>query len=262
MFDLFKPKKEERPGDVKGIRDSLLLFIKEQLQKAEGGEGGLIRGMQLYLYPSATEKHLYEAAVYVDEAGRFREEVQKIGDDYAIDLPEGWNMEVEFVDAPPADAGRAKDIEAALFFSTRRQPTLKALTTAYICIRNGVAEQEIYTLTSTGGKVYMGREKKVQGGDGFYRVNTIAFSSGGHDANKYISRQHAHIEWSDEAGGFLLYADEGGVPPRNKVKVRPVNGTAEKLQATNIGHLLQEGDQVMLGESALLEFTYHPQPSE
>lgn len=262
MFDLFKSKKDERPGDVKGIRDSLLLFIKEQLQKAEGGEGAMFRGMQLYLYPSAEEKHLYEAAVYVDEGGRFREEVQKIGDDYAIDLPEGWNMELEFVTTPPPDAVRAKDIEAALFFSTRRQPTLKALTTAYIRIHNGAAEKEVYTLSSTGGKVYMGRETKVQGGDGFYRVNTIAFPSGGHDANKYISRQHAHIEWSDEAGGFLLYADEGGVPPRNKVKVRPVDGTAVKLQATNIGHLLQEGDQIMLGESALLEFTYHPQPSE
>jgi hypothetical protein len=256
MFDLFKPKKEERPSDVKGIRDSLLLFIKEQLQKAEGGEGGLIRGMQLYLMPSAEEKHLYEAAVYVDEEGRFREEVQKISDDYAIDLPEGWNMEVQFVEAPPPDAVRAKDIEAALFFSTRRQPAVKASSTAYIKVLNGTAEKEVYTLTSTGGKVWIGREKKVQAGDGFYRVNTIAFPGGAHDSNKYVSRQHAHIEWSDEAGCFLLYADEGGVPPRNKVKVRSMDSTPVKLQATNIGHPLQEGDQIILGDSALLEFTY------
>ena len=256
MFDLFKPKKEERPNDVKGIRDSLLLFIKEQLQKTEGGEGGMIRGMQLYLTPTPEEKHLYEAAVYVEEEGRFREEVQKISDDYAIDLPEGWNMDVQFVDAAPPDAVKAKDTDAALFFSTRKQAVVQAMTTAFIRILNGTAESEVYTLTSTGGKVCIGREKKVQAGDGFYRTNTIAFPGGEHDANKYISRQHAHIEWSDENGCFLLFADEGGVPPRNKVKVRSVDGTPVKLQATNIGHPLQEGDQIILGESALLEFTY------
>lgn len=262
MFDLFKQKKEERPTDVKGIRDALLLFIKEQLQKAEGGEGGMLRGMQLFLFPTAEEKHLYEAAVYVEEEGRFREEVQKIGDDYAIDLPEGWNLEVAFTETPPPDAVKAKDIEAGLFFSTRKQPTLKALTTAYVRVLNGAAEKEVYTITSTGGKVCIGREQKVQGADGFYRTNNIAFPPGAHDANKYISRQHAHIEWSDDLGGFLLFADEGGVPPRNKVKVRSGDSTPVKLQATNIGHLLQDGDQVILGESALIEFSYQQDASE
>src|SRR5215204_2722439 len=262
MFDLFKPKKEERPTDVKGIREALLLFIKEQLQRAEGGEGGMIRGMQLYLFPSGEEKHLYEAAVYAAEEGRFREEVQKIGDDYAIDLPGDWDMEVAFTQDPPPDAAKAKDTEAALFFSTRRQPTLKARTTAYIRVLNGTAEKQVYTLTSTSGKVCIGREQKVQGADGFYRTNNVAFPAGSHEANKYISRQHAHIEWSDEMGGFLLYADEGGVPPRNKVKVRSLDGTPVKLQAVNIGHYLKEGDQVILGESALIEFSYKQDPSE
>ncbi len=39
MFNLFK----NRPKDIKGIRYGLLQFIKEQLQKAEGGEGGNIK---------------------------------------------------------------------------------------------------------------------------------------------------------------------------------------------------------------------------
>ena len=55
-----------------------------------------------------------------------------------------------------------------------------------------------------------------------YRINTIAFPGGEHDANKYISRQHAHIEWSDEGGCFLLYADEGGVPPESEVAPTPL----------------------------------------
>ena len=55
----------------------------------------------------------------------------------------------------------------------------------------------------------------------------------------------------------MLYADEGGVPPGNKVKVR--SGTSEtlnKLISTQIGHRLDEGDQVILGEGAVIVFTY------
>jgi hypothetical protein len=51
-----------------------------------------------------------------------------------------------------------------------------------------------------------------------------------------------------------LFADEGGIPPHNKMKVRTQGGIPVKLQTTQIGHRLQEGDQIILGESALLEF--------
>ena len=81
-----------------------LQFIKDQLQKAEGGEGSNIKGLCLYLTCGQNEKHLYEAAVYIEEEDRFKEEeVQKIADDYAIALPENWTLEIEFVES----AGRS-----------------------------------------------------------------------------------------------------------------------------------------------------------
>ena len=76
------------------------------------------------------------------------------------------------------------------------------------------------------------------------------------ESNRSISRQHAHIEWSSETGAYNLFADEGGVPPFNKTKVKASGGRAIKLQTTEIGHRLEEGDQIVIGESALLEFTY------
>ena len=92
MFDFLK----SRPTDVKGIRSAILEFIKEQLQKTEGGEGGNIKGFTLYLTCTESEKHLYEAAVYVHDENRFKEEdVQKIADDYAIALPAAWTLELE-----------------------------------------------------------------------------------------------------------------------------------------------------------------------
>jgi hypothetical protein len=256
MFNLFK--KGSQPQDVKAIRNNVLEFIKEQLQKAEGGEGENIKGLYLYITCRNEEKHLYEAAVFADNEQRFKEEeIQKIADDYAIALPENWTMEIHFADKAPPEAIKANDVDAALFISTKKKPKVHKDATAYIRVLNGEAEKEVYTITSTRPKINIGREKRVQTVDGFMRENQIAFPGGsGNESNRSVSRQHAHIEWDNETGMFVLFPDEGGVPPMNKIKVRTEGGKPVKLQTTEIGHHLQEGDQIILGESALLEFSY------
>jgi pSer/pThr/pTyr-binding forkhead associated (FHA) protein len=257
-MDFFKPSTQDKPQDVKAIRDSLLQFIKDRLKKVEGGEGANIKGLHLFICCTEEDKHVYESAVYYEEGQRFKEEdVQRIADDYAIELPHNWTMDITFVDSLPAEAIRIPDTEAALFIQTKSQVIQKDAT-AYIRILNGEAEKELYTITSKEKCVNIGREKKVQGSDGFMRLNHIAFPGDSqHESNKFISRQHAHIQFDNDTGHFILYADEGGVPPRNKVKVRSVNdATAVKIFSTSIGHMLQEGDQIMLGESAIIQFSY------
>jgi len=182
--------------------------------------------------------------------------VQKIADDFSIELPQNWTMEIVFADSLPAEAVKLPDLDAALFIQTRKRTLIKSAT-AYIRVLNGEAEKEEYIITSTSGKVTIGREKKVQTPDGFFRENAIAFPAGSnHEGNKFVSRQHAHIEWDNDSGSFLLFADEGGIPPRNKVKLRTEKGELEKLQTMEIGHQLREGDQIILGDSAVLEFSY------
>ncbi|MEJ7676506.1 MAG: hypothetical protein WKG06_01225 [Segetibacter sp.] len=157
MFDFLK----SRPKDIKGIRGALLQFIKDQLQKAEGGEGNNIRALYLYITCRPEDKHLYEAVVYADEESRFKgEEVQKIADDYAIDLPSNWTLQISYVDAAPAEAMKAQDIDAAIIISTKKKPKIHAASTAYIKVLNGEAEKPVYTITSTSGRINIGREKK------------------------------------------------------------------------------------------------------
>ena len=254
MFDFLK----SRPRDIKGIRGALVQFIKDQLQKAEGGEGNNIRGLYLYITCKPEDKHLYEAAVYTDEEDRFRdEEVQKIADDYAINLPQSWTLQISFVNIAPMEAAKAQQVDAALFISTKKKPKIHAASTAYIRVLNGEAEKEVYTITSTSGKINIGREKKAQTAEGFYRENYIAFlGTSTHESNRSVSREHAHIQWDAEAAAFYIFADEGGIPPYNKMKVRAEGGSPVKLQTTQIGHLLQDGDQVILGESAVIEFRH------
>jgi hypothetical protein len=262
MFDLFKQKEDASTPDVKATRHQLLQFIKDQLRKWEGGEGSNIRGLQLFLAPNEEERHLYEAAVYFDAENRFKEEeVQRIADDYAIDLPTGYNFDLLFVEVFPPEAIKSKDLPVALHVSTRKQPILTAATTAYVRVVNGEAEQAVYELTDKSGRTCIGREKKVRTSEGFMRENNIAFPSTSVNAsNKFISRQHAHIEWNKDGGGFMLFADEGGIPPGNKIKVRSgIDESLTKLNSTQIGHSLQDGDQIVLGDSVVLEFSYLPE---
>lgn len=256
MFEIFKGDQEDQM-DVKGSRDAALRFIKEELQKLEGGEGKNIRGLQLFVSSPNDIRHVYEAAMYVEEPDRLKNEVQKISDDFDIELPTNWTMEVTFVDSLPLEVKKAAGLDLGLFVKTR-QNLIQKESSACIRILNGEAEKDEYTLHSGIEKITIGREKSVQGSDGFFRVNSISFpGDSANEANKYISRQHAHIAWNSESGYFMIFADEGGVPPQNKIKIKSLNDeTPVKLNSTQIGHVLREGDQIILGESAVIEFRY------
>jgi hypothetical protein len=151
-------------------------------------------------------------------------------------------------------------MEVAMLISTYKNPVLHKQTTGYLNVLVGEAEKKRYTLTPAAGRLNIGRGAGVQTPDGFFRKNGIAFiDSDNNQVNRAVSRQHAHIQWDAETGSFFLFANEGGIPPNNKIKVRSVGGTPVKLLTTEIGHRLQEGDQVILGDAALVEFTYLPE---
>jgi hypothetical protein len=259
MFDLFKKKENKGPYDVKTVRDGLLQFIKEEFQKAEGGEGRNIKELNLFIACSPGERHIYEAAVFLNEKGRFKQEVQKIADDYALDIPEQWELVIVFQEGIPPEAVRLDLLHAALLIRTKDNST-PGPATAYLRILNGEAEKQEYEFKSSDGKINIGRGKKAQVEGGFFRLNQVAFDvESNKESNKFVSRQHAHVEWSEDKGCFMIFADEGGVPPGNKIKIKSaLDEHLVKLHAMNIGHKLAEGDQVILGESAVLEFSYHP----
>lgn len=254
MLNLFK---QNKPKDIKALRSEVLDFIKVQLKKAESGEGSNIKGLHLYVTCDPQDKFLYEGSLYAEDQNKFKEEVQKIADDFAIDLPANWLLQIVFDEPVPPEAIQSSDVDMALFISTKQKPAVHKEAVAYIKVLSGEAEQKVYTIHSSNKKINIGREKIVRVADGYLRQNQIAFPDSSNDkSNRSVSRQHAHIEWSEEFSVFFLFADEGGIPPSNKIKVKPEHGQEIKLITTEIGHHLKEGDQIILGESALLEFSY------
>lgn len=258
MFSFFKKNTPERPQDVKTVREALLLFIRQELQKMEGGEGRHIRGLELYIACPPEERFLYDSAVFFEDEERFKNEVQRIADDFAIDLPSKWLLEIHFTEELPEGSAKTERMDVALVVKVPEHVVVQRSDTAYIRVINGEAEQEVYSIHAGEGRINIGRGRETRDNEGFVRENTIAFPDPSSNAgNKYISRQHAHIEWNKNDYVFMLFADEGGIPPRNKVKVKPADGhNTVKLTFTEFGHVLQEGDQIVLGESAILEFSY------
>jgi hypothetical protein len=205
MLSFLNEKKSSK--DIKTLRSDMLDFIKEQLKKAESGEGQNIKALQLYINCDAKDKFLYESAVYITSENRFKDEVQKVADDFAIDLPASWSLQVVFDQDMPEEATRASQFPVALFISTKEKPSVQKTAVAYLKVLNGDTEHAVYKLHSSGKKINIGREKKVQSEDGYLRQNQIVFSGDSHNkSNQSVSRRHAHIEWNADQGAFFLYA--------------------------------------------------------
>jgi hypothetical protein len=267
MFNLFKKNKDQQPMDVKVLREEILHFVKEELQKLEGGEGRNVESIQIYAVPPAEERHLYEVALYLPEPALLRQEIQRISDNFVVDLPLQWKLETGLKESFPVGAALCRSLPLSFSLKMKTAATeLKPVTelpekrsrTARIQVLNGQAEKEEYLLEAGDGRINLGREKNVPMSNGSVRINDIAFPGDtGHTGNRFVSRQHAHVEWDEGKNGFMLYADEGGIPPGNKTKIKTLKSEDQlKLNSAEVGYLLEEGDQIILGESVALGFHY------
>ncbi|PTT02301.1 hypothetical protein DBR11_05250 [Pedobacter sp. HMWF019] len=267
MFNLFKKNKDQRPMDVKVLREEILYFVKEELQKLEGGEGRNVESIQLYAVVPAEEQYLYEAALHMPEPQLLKQEVQRISDNFAVELPLHWILETGLKESFPVGAALCQVLP--LSFSLKMKTAVaetKALTaitekrgrTARLQILNGQAEKQDYVLRADDGRINLGREKNVPMINGSVRINGIAFpGDADHAGNRFVSRQHAHLEWDEGKNGFMLFADEGGIPPGNKTKIKTLKSEDQlKLNSAEVGYLMEDGDQIILGESVVLRFNY------
>jgi len=259
IFDFFKKNTDSSRLDAKGLREAVLQFIKEELQQLDGGEGSLLSGLTVFVYPAEEVRFIYEAALYRGHPEKIREEIQRIADNFALNLPEGWKLAVEYVDELPEGCIRRDNLRTGLKLQIASvvAAAIPVTRNATLRILKGAAEQEEYMLKPGLKRLNIGRGDQVQAGDGSFRTNHVYFPDDpAFEANKYISRQHAHIEWDEQTLSYKLYADEGGVPPGNKTKVKSASDeSVNKLNSIQVGYTLHDADQIILGDVAILEFS-------
>jgi pSer/pThr/pTyr-binding forkhead associated (FHA) protein len=108
----------------------------------------------------------------------------------------------------------------------------------------GSAERRTYTFE--GGRIDIGRRADVlDHQQQLIRRNHIAFIEGD-DANRSVSRKHAHITWNPAAGEYRVHDDASA---RGTAVVR--TGQTIRVPQGSRGIRLHSGDEIVLGDARL-----------
>jgi hypothetical protein len=112
-------------------------------------------------------------------------------------------------------------------------------------VLTGMAERRTYTFT--GGRIDIGRRAEVlDQQQRLIRRNHIAFVEGDADANRTVSRRHAHIAFIPNSREYRL-RDDGSA--RGTAVLR--NGRTIRVPEGARGIRLESGDEIALGEARL-----------
>jgi FHA domain len=114
-----------------------------------------------------------------------------------------------------------------------------------LTIVNGSADKPAYALTLD--RINLGRCGEVRDRrNHLLRTNHVAFKDAAGAINDTVSRNHAHIDYSEDTGDYRLFDDRSA---HGTTIVR--NGKTIAVPAGSRGVRLQSGDDVVLGEARL-----------
>ena len=114
-----------------------------------------------------------------------------------------------------------------------------------LAVLKGSAEQRAYAFTA--GRIDIGRRSEVvDRRQHVIRTNHVAFSEEGSEANKTVSRRHAHIEFSPPDRCYRIWDDHSA---HGTSIVR--RGRTIKVPAGARGTRLETDDEISLGEARL-----------
>ena len=138
---------------------------------------------------------------------------------------------------------------------SKTEPVFTTKARLSIVHNRGKLLQDSYTISPVDNvkRWNIGRGDNVEGT--YFRQNHIVFEEEStNESNKYVSREHAHIEYS-EGIGFLLFVDAGGRKSTgNRTRVFRDNNYLDLGSNMNVPIQLYDGDQIELGKHAILEF--------
>jgi hypothetical protein len=118
-----------------------------------------------------------------------------------------------------------------------------------LTVRNGSAN--VPELAIEKPRLYLGREVDVYRNGGLHRRNDLAFAEDS-DANRSVSREHAHIDHDKTTGEYRLFNDrwyQRGTDCGTRI-VR--NGVSLEVQRDTRGTRLESGDEIHLGRAIVI----------
>jgi len=114
-----------------------------------------------------------------------------------------------------------------------------------LVVLKGAAEKKAYAFT--GGRIDIGRRVEVlDARQRLIRTNHIAFTEDGPEANRSVSRRHAHIEFTAEGSSYRVW-DDRSVHGTSVIR----DGRTIRVPAAARGTRLEPGDEIALGHARL-----------
>jgi hypothetical protein len=143
-----------------------------------------------------------------------------------------FHVEFDRAELPPAAAAPAATV-------------VEAGRRIKLAVLKGSAEHRTYAFSA--GRIDIGRRVEVvDQRQRLIRTNHVAFLEEGPDANRSVSRRHAHIAFSDEDGCYRIWDDRSA---HGTSIVR--GGRTIKVPPGARGTKLESGDEIALGHARL-----------
>lgn len=245
-------------------RDKVLRFIVEKLRIYQNEPDTAPIGVRLCIVSAGPEdEELYRVALWANQAGRFRHELDRLLADNYIQLPDDWRFEYAFFsDELPAGCSY-RDANLGLIVLDDSKPDGPPRLARIVALA-GQTEQAEYPLDPTRKTTFcIGRGRTAQAPSGRIRTNDIVIlneDDPGFDpqrggGNGAVSRSHATIRYDGVQRRYSLLVDAGGLPASgNKTKLIHSDDQVERADIPGMGYPLEDGDQIELGGGVTLLF--------
>ena len=230
------------------IRIAMLDEIKAKAHRA-GGKSvfpfNLIR-INLRGIPEAQAATLQTDFLATYLAGEARESLKRSNHRF----PEDLQVQIHTTPELPSAAESWITVETESRPAEKRASPLRTRKPAKLIILTGVANQEEFTLEKA--RTNIGRTTEVFRSAGPSRRNDLAFT-GENEANRTVSREHAHILYSPKTGEYRLFNDRWYKDQAQCGIWIVRDGLSQPVHRSTRGFLLKTADEIHLG-SVILRF--------
>ncbi len=163
-------------------------------------------------------------------------------------FPSDLRVEVETTPEFPAPGQQWLSIETELLQPKAAEPPARPRKPAKLIVLHGAANQSEFSLEKL--RTNIGRTADVFRGSGPSRRNDLAFSEDS-DINRTVSREHAHILFSQKTGEYRIINDRSYKGDANCGIWIVRDGLSQPVHRGTRGTLLRPGDEIHLGNAVL-----------
>ncbi len=171
-------------------------------------------------------------------------------------FPDDLHVQLDTTAALPAEGQQWLSVDTELQLAKPVEASPPARRPAKLIVMNGTANQREISLEKV--RTNIGRTAEVYRGSGPSRRNDLAFTED-NDTNRTVSREHAHILYSNKTGEYRLLNDRSYKGDANCALWIVRDGLSQPVHRGTRGTLLKPGDEIHLG-NAVLKFQARTEP--